>query len=85
MEDNPYSVMINSIRQDTSRQLPTIFRLGKVSGTAPLKIEVAGTTQTASSLLKNNVLSFFETGERVLLLPIEDEQRYIIICKVVSA
>lgn len=84
MEGNPFSALIENIRCDTGRQIPVTFRFGVVSCAEPLKIEVAGTLQEQDSLLKNNALETFNAGERVLLLPIEDEQRYIIFCKVVS-
>ncbi len=84
MEDNPYSFFINNIRQDMDNRLPAAFRLGSVSVTNPLQIEIAGTVQDKSALLKNSMLGSLYPGEQVLLLPIEDEQRYIIICKVVG-
>ncbi len=84
MEDNPYSTLISNIRKDMDSRQPTAFRLGSVSTSSPLTVEVAGTVQESSALLKNSHLGAFYSGDQVLLLPIENEQRYIIICKVVN-
>ncbi len=84
MEDNPYSALVAKLREDQQSQLPAMYRMGTVLSAAPLKIDVAGTVQTDESLLKNDALTSFEPEERILLLPIEDEQRYIILCKVVE-
>lgn len=84
MEDNPFSILVQRIRQDNKAQIPVSFRFGQVISTAPLKIDVAGTIQESDALLKNDALNYFEVGDKLLLIPIEDEQRYVIICKVVS-
>ena len=94
MEENPYSALIGRIRNDMKALLPVTFRMGKVISAEPLKVDVAGTIQEADSLLINAAFSFFAPlepeepyltiGDMVLLVPIEDEQMYIILCKVVS-
>lgn len=84
MEDNPFTVLINAIRQDSMSQLPATFRFGTVVASEPLKLDVAGTIQDESSLLKNNAINEFEEGDKLLLVPIEEEQRYIILCRVVG-
>ena len=84
MEDNPFSSMVKGIREEAKKQLPTFFRLGEVITAAPLTVNVAQTIQEKDSLLKSNQLTSFTAGETLLLIPIEDEQRYIIICKVVD-
>ncbi len=85
MQDNPFSAMVRAIREDNKSQLPVLFRLGTVTSVNPLRIDVAGLIQSGRDLLKNNILNYFEPGDCLLLTPIEDEQRYIIICKVVDA
>ena len=91
MEDNPFLKLAGIlIPPDTAVSLP----LGKVISApneenpdVPLKVYVGGTVQEREDLLKNAALDDlgFSAGDQLLLLPIEDAQRYIIICKVVSA
>lgn len=85
MEDNPYSALINNIREDIKSRTPVSYRYGRVITSNPLTVEVAGTVQESSELLKNSLLTSFTANDWLLLLPIENEQRYIIVCKVVDA
>jgi hypothetical protein len=85
MEDNPYSVLVNNIREDIKSRTPVSYRHGRVITSNPLTVEVAGTVQESSELLKNSLLTSFTANDWLLLLPIENEQRYIIVCKVVDA
>lgn len=85
MEDNPFAAMVMAMREDSRKQIPAGFRLGTVISSSPLAVEVAGIAQDADSLLKNSLLTSFDTNDKLLLIPIEEEQRYIIVCKVVSA
>ena len=84
MEDNPFTKLVEVIRGDSKSQIPVMFRFGTVLSVNPLRLEVAGTVQDESSLQKNSQLSYFTVGDRLFLVPIEDEQRYIILCKVVD-
>lgn len=83
--DNPFLNVIKSIREDNKTQAPAYYRLGTVTSILPLKVDVAGAIQDDSSLLKNSEIAYLEIGNRLLLIPIEDEQRYVIVCKVVNA
>jgi len=84
MKDNPFVQLIKSIRNDNKAQMPVIFRFGTVISTDPIKIDVAGTIQERQDLLKNSTLDPLQPGDQVLVLPIDDEQRYVILCKVVG-
>lgn len=81
MEGNPYIELIKAFRNNEE---PTAYRMGTVTNTTPLKIEVSGTVQESADLLRNSSIIDLVTGDRVLLLPIEDQQKFIILCKVVS-
>lgn len=85
MEGNPYTELIKNIREDVREQTPVTYRFGKVVSTSPLKIETSGTIQESFDLLRSNTVINLEAGDSVLLLPIEDQQRFIILCKVVGA
>jgi len=84
MEDNPYVLFIQKICEQIKKMQPVNIRMGEVTSVGPLKLVVAGTVQTSEALLKNKALATLEIGDQLLLIPIEDEQRYIIVCKVVS-
>ncbi|MDF2984727.1 MAG: hypothetical protein K0R50_237 [Eubacterium sp.] len=84
MEDNPFSKIVKVIRQDNMAQMTATFRIGTIISEDPVILDVAGTIQDEKSVLKNSLINRFEVGDKLLLAPIEEEQRYIIICKVVS-
>lgn len=84
MNSNPFASMVQIIRNDNKSNSSVGYRLGRVITTMPLTVEVAGTRQAGNRLLKNDALITFEIGDRLFLVPIEQEQRYVIICKVVD-
>jgi len=93
MPGDPYQLFIDFIRREILSLIPGGIVFGKVisapDGEAParpLKIMVGGTIQEAEDLLKNAALDSlsFAAGDRLLLLPIENAQRYVILCKVVN-
>lgn len=85
MEDNPFIKIAQTIREDNKARMPVNYRLGNVTSASPLTVEVAGTSQDKNVFLKNDAITSFEIGDLLFLIPIEDEQKYIILCKVVSA
>ncbi|MDF2511002.1 MAG: hypothetical protein K0S04_868 [Herbinix sp.] len=84
MENNPFLSMVQNIRDDNRLQTSVSYRLGTVASVTPFTVDVAGIRQQANSLLKNHLITDFEVGSQLLLFPIENEQRYIILCRVVS-
>ena len=84
MEDNPYSKLLQMIREQAGNQIPITFRFGTVISVLPPKVEVSNTVQTAADLLKNAAIGELHIGDSVLLVPFEDDQRFIILCKLVS-
>lgn len=84
MNDNPFVSLVSAIREDNKMQTPAYFRIGIVISNEPLRVSVGGAIQEDDSLIKNSMLTYFEVGENLFLIPMDDEQRYIILCKVVS-
>lgn len=84
MQENPFATMIETIANVSKEQLPVNFRFGYVKSVNPLRIDVAGTIQESTEVLKNSLITEFSEADMLLLVPIEEEQRYIILCKVVS-
>lgn len=85
MQDNPYSELVRVLRQDAKEQFPTNYRFGKVVSAIPLRLEVAGTIQEKKDLRKSSELPTLLVGDICFLVPMEDEQKYLILCKVVNA
>lgn len=93
MEDNPYLKLAELLQPKDGRKTAAGLLLGRVISAPdednpdrPLKISVSGTVQQAEDLMKNAALGAmdFAAGDTLLLLPIDEAQRYIIFCKVVS-
>lgn len=84
MDTNPFSKTVKKIRNDNKSKIPAYYRIGVVKSIDPLIVDVAGTDQDEDALLKNDLITDFQTGDKLFLVPIEDEQRYIITCKVVG-
>lgn len=84
MEDNPYIKLIKRIKEEYQSNYPTTFRFGKVISIDPLKIEVDSLTLEREDFLKNSNIHTFYQGESLFLIPIEEEQRYVIVAKVVD-
>jgi len=84
MEGNPFVELVKSIREDILAQMPVAYRFGTVVSENPLKIETSGTIQERFDLLRSNTVVDLKKGDSVLLLPIEDQQKFIILCKVVG-
>ncbi|WP_312695607.1 DUF2577 family protein [Caproiciproducens sp.] len=84
MEDNPYSKLLALVSEQAGKQIPITFRFGTVLSAAPLKIEVSNTVQSSSDLLKSNAIGELHSGDTILLIPFEENQRFLILCKVVE-
>lgn len=93
MEDNPFFKLAEIIQRQASGAAGNLT-FGKVISAPdednqdrPLRVSVGGTLQEREDLLINAGIDpmGFTAGDQLLMLPIEEAQRYIIICKVVSA
>ena len=84
MEDNPYSKFIRLIRSQADDRIPVSFRFGTVLSANPLKVDVGSTIQTADDLVKSESVSELKSGDSVLVIPLEEDQRFLILCKVVN-
>lgn len=84
MEGNPYVELVKEIKNTAREQTPVAYRFGTVVSVEPLKVETSGTVQERFDLLRSNNVVGLAKGDSVLLLPIEEQQRFIILCKVVG-
>lgn len=84
MQDNPYPKLVQALRRDNRDNLPAAFREGKVISINPLRIDVAGNIQLKEDLMKSSELPPLEVGDLCFLIPMEEEQKYLILCKAVS-
>ncbi len=84
MEDNLFFKLTELIRDEAAGTVGSPWRLGEVVSSSPLLVEVSGTIQDQKSLSKASGLSISK-GDSVLLTSLDDDQSFIIICKVVNA
>ncbi len=86
MEKDPYQAILEALRGRA--ETPSRLRLGTVAALTPLTVEVAGTLQTGNLRVNAALLPLadgpLDLGDTVLLFS-EDDQSFIILCKVVSA
>lgn len=80
MQGNPYSKLVQALREDRRMSLPAVFREGKVISANPLRMEVAGNIQEEEDLIESRGMPPLEVGDHCLLVPLDDEQQYWIIC-----
>lgn len=84
MPESPYSGILKMFREEARGQIPASFLFGEVKSADPLVVTVSKTNQSGETLLKNASLSVLQPGDSVLLLPLENNQRFLILCKVVG-
>jgi hypothetical protein len=84
MQENPYSGILKVIESRAKGQVPITFRLGKVVSVNPLKVTVGGTEQSGTDLLKNATIGTLYSGDTVMLVPFDGDQRFLVLCKVVG-
>jgi len=84
LEDNPYTTFLKIIRNQSDGRMPIAFRFGTVKSASPLKVEVSDTIQAGDDLLKNNAIGELHSGDSVLLVPFDNDQKFIVLCRVVS-
>lgn len=81
MTDNPFSELINLFRKDADMRASPVWRIGTVR--PDLSIEVAGLGIARERIKIADKLEL-KQGDRLVMLPYDDAQRWIIICKVVA-
>lgn len=90
MEDNPFEALARQLRGSDA---PAALSLGSVSSwpdrdhpDRPHRVIARGNTQEKEDLLSNPGLLPYAlaAGDTVVLLGIEEDQRYVILCKAVE-
>lgn len=84
LQENPYSGILKIVKDNAAKQIPAVVRFGTVTSVSPLKILVQGLEQSGNALIRNPDISEFKAGDAVLLIPVDSEQKYIVLCKVVT-
>jgi len=88
MEDNPYSTILNTMKSIAGEKLPVFFRFGTVISTdeEPIKRILVGEIEYRSQ--KGELMipagMTLRYGDVLLLLPFDEEQKMVIINKVVD-
>ena len=81
MEGNPYSAFVDLMHGCANEILPVGYRIGTVTSKSPLKVDIGGAVQERDALIFTSSAPSFEQGETLLMIPIENEQRYIILAR----
>ena len=82
MEGNPYIEMIKILEEEGQRNQTEWYRIGKVTSVFPLKIAVGNIEYQEEELIHTGFSP--EKGQDILLIPYDDDQRMIVLCKVVG-
>ena len=85
MYDNPYSALISIFRRDADERAGSPSMVGTVLSVSPLRVSMSGITLETAQLFRNPEIPNLEKGNTVLLIPLENRQRFLIVCKVVNA
>lgn len=87
--ENPYAKLIDFYRNLVPPS--SSWALGTVKSAVPLRIALAGELLEPTDLLCAYPLLYsthpeerLQAGDKVALLPSQDEQHYLVLCKVVS-
>lgn len=84
MQENPYSGILRMIGDKAAGQIPAAFRYGTVKSVSPLVVTVSKTDQSGNDLLKNADLGELHIGDSLLLVPMDNDQKFLILCRMVS-
>lgn len=89
MAGNPYSKLLQIMREEGKAYNPPATGLGEIVNTNPLNISYGGLVLDKDDLLvagriQQDASSIVKVGDIVVLIPIGDGQRYAVIDKVVS-
>lgn len=88
MQDNPFSKFIRIIREEGAKNNPIPYVRGIVIEPMPnLLIKVEEMQIDKNDILINENLiaeGYLSKGDRVLIIPTLDAQRFMIVCKLVS-
>lgn len=81
MEENPFFSLVENIEKVAGGGT-TAFRIGSVLTASPLTMDVCDTIQDRDSFAGKAVGVTLTPGDKVLLANMDDDQSYIILCKV---
>lgn len=56
MEDNPFSAIVQQIKNISKEQIPTVFRMGRVVSIEPLRVETGGIVLEKNEIYLNKMI-----------------------------
>ncbi|WP_050698660.1 hypothetical protein [Anaeromassilibacillus senegalensis] len=80
MEGNAFVELAAAIKP---KDEASIVYLGKVLSLSPFCIDLAGTIQQGTDLLRNPDIRDLENGDQVLMISVNCNQQFVVVCKVV--
>ncbi len=81
MEGDPFVFLAQSMKHHQESEYAYI---GKVVSVSPLQVDLAGSKQKAEDLLLNPEIEKLKTGDKVLLISMDEKQQFAVVCKVVE-
>ena len=80
---NPYNGILNIIKQQNNSSSSAVV-IGKVKSTNPLSISIGELFLDSEDLMVNENIKGFNRNDILAMVPTENSQKYIVLCKVVS-
>lgn len=81
--NNPYNGILNIIKQQNNSSSSAVV-IGKVINTNPLSISIGELFLDSEDLMVNENIKGFNRNDTLAMVPTENRQRYVVLCKVVK-
>ena len=80
--NNPYNQILNILKQNNTSSSAVV--IGVVKTTSPLSISIGELFLDREDLMVNESITTFNKGELLAMTPTSNNQKYIVLCKVVN-
>lgn len=80
---NPYNGILNIIKQQNSSSSSAVV-IGKVINANPISISIGELFLDSEDLMVNENIKGFNRNDTLAMVPTENRQKYIVLCKVVK-
>lgn len=81
--NNPYNGILNIIKEQNNSSSSAVM-IGKVKSINPLSISIGELFLDSEDLMVNENIKGFNRNDILAMVPTENSQKYIVLCKVVS-
>ena len=81
--NNPYNGILNIIKEQNNTSSSAVV-IGKVINTNPLSVSIGELFLDREDLMVNENIKGFNKNDTLAMVPTENRQKYIVLCKVVK-